>query len=259
MRRKIFITIFIIIFIFQAIIPIKVNAEPNSEETATEETEIEDETGEEMQIIPTQPKQTIFSPDITWEWVYEEGEYGLFVPSNADTIGNAPMIVWLHGNGDGLNGSESGLLSEPVPSLFKNWNMEGFSAFILCPQSRASWDNHAVKPLTDLIDKILQEYPIDPSNVVIMGHSAGAKGALQMAVNIPEYFSKAVVMSGYWVSGLSSITLPTKCYVGTSDTQTCKTHMSVHLEPTFGIDNCYWMGGATHNTVTKAAFYEDST
>lgn len=266
MRKKIIITILLIIFIIQAIMPIRVNAEPTDNQTGTNTGQTEtnpgtgnETTGDGMQSqIPTltKPKTSIFNKDVRWEWEYVDGQYGLLVPSNADSIENAPMIVWLHGNGDALDGSEGSLKGEQIPKLFLNWNMEGFSAFILCPQSKASWQTPNSSKIISAIEKVIQEYPIDPNNVVIMGHSGGAVGALSMAVNHSEHFSKAVVMAGLSYSR-EAASIPTKCYVGTQDS-TYVRYMATILEPLYGSENCFYMDGADHNSVNKAAFYEDN-
>lgn len=251
MRKKIVITILLIIFIIQTIIPVKVNAEPSNSELPT------GQTGQNMG-----NNATVFDPDVTWDWVYEPKEYGLWVPSNAEMIENAPMIVWLPGMGDGVDGTENGLKMNGLSELISNWKNEGFSAFILCPHSShngiSSWDGESASRLAEIIDKVILQYPIDPTNVVIIGRSAGAKGALQMARDIPEYFSKVVALSGYYVSGLNTITRPIKCYVGTLDLETCQSDMTNYLEPAFGEENCIWLEGADHKNIVEKAFYDDS-
>lgn len=272
-KKKIFITIFLIIFLMQAIIPIKVIAAPTNNQTTTNTEQNGNNmgtgmgagtgtnTGSEGVIPPgtqTAPQSTgsIFDPNATWEWEYVDGQYGLFVPNNADYLESVPMIVWLHGNGDGLSGDESGLKSTSVPELFFNWPMEGFKAFILCPQSKASWQKPDESKITGIIDKVMAEYPIDPDNVVIMGHSAGAVGAVTMAVRHPDYFSKAVIMAGLSYE-TSAASIPTKCFAGSHD-KTYVRYLETNLEPLYGSENCHIVEGASHGTITEAVFCDDS-
>lgn len=251
MRKKIVITILLIIFIIQTIIPVKVNAEPSNSELPT------GQTGQNMG-----NNATVFDPDVTWDWVYEPKEYGLWVPSNAELIENAPMIVWLPGMGKGIDGTANGLKESQFSSLISTWKMEGFSAFILCPHSsvngKNSWaNNESSSRLADIIDKVILQYPIDPTNIVIVGHSAGAQGAASMAKSIPEYFTKVVLIS---INGgsVSSISLPTVCYMGQDEESSYHTYMQKELIPKFGAENCFSMEGAHHNTIIEKAFYDDS-
>lgn len=259
MRKKIVITIILIIFIIQTIMPAKVNAEPSNNELPTEQT------GQNMGNNATQAtsNSTVFDPDVTWDWVYEPKEYGLWVPSNAEMIENAPMIVWLHGAGEGESGTEEGLKKNGFSKLICNWKMEGFSAFILCPHTSHngtnSWaNNESPSRLAEIIDKVILQYPIDPTNVVIIGRSAGANGTASMAKSIPEYFSKVVLIS-LKNEGVSSISLPTVCYVEQiDDGGTYLSYMQKTLIPKFGAENCFIMEGTDHSTIVEKAFYDDS-
>ena len=58
----------------------------------------------------------------------------------------------------------------------------------------------------------MEEYNVDRDNVVIVGHSFGGGNAAILANCLTNYFSKAVICSGYFEGKLLSI--PTQWYVG---------------------------------------------
>lgn len=214
----------------------------------------------------TTKKGLFYSKDITWDWnYYKSGDtmpYGIFTPSNADKAESLPMIVWLHGTG-GVSKGERELLRSGLPYAIKNNKLEGFGAYILCPQLTngysGTWsDENATDKLQAVLDKVIQEYNIDTNNVVITGHSLGGIGALYMAHNLSSYFSKCAVFSGYYPGfSPSEITMPTICYVGTNDDKSCIRDAEDYFKPAFGEENVFYIE-ANHTEVPKLAYTLDN-
>lgn len=240
MKRKIIITLFIIIAIIllSFLIPTTVHAATN---------------------------KTVFSKNTTWDWNYFKGgdvmPYSLFTPSNIDDLECAPLIVWLHGDGE-ISQNAKYLHNNGLPNALERWTLEGFSSYILCPQLTGEWtgtwyDDNAVTNLKALIDKIIKEYYIDTEQIMVMGADMGGRGALYMAYHMSDYFTKCVAFSAYDPGfDLSNITIPTVCYVGTYDTQECINVAETLFKPAFGEDKVISIK-ANHTQVTNVALKND--
>ena len=88
----------------------------------------------------TEPTESPFvSSDASITFSYEyvsDGDvmpYGLFTPSTAELNEKTPLIVWLHGSGEcGL--SKDTFSNRGLPRVLNNWELNGFNAYVLCPQ-----------------------------------------------------------------------------------------------------------------------------
>lgn len=148
----------------------------------------------------------LFSETITfsYDWV-DDGEYipyALYTPSCADDYYEIPLIVWLHGSGESYVAEEI-FRSKGLPAVMENWTLEGFNAYVICPQltgrfGNASWDNPtSVGYVMALLDEFIFKHNVDRDKVVISGHSLGGQGALYMAHEMPGYFSACASLSPY--------------------------------------------------------------
>lgn len=181
-------------------------------------------------IAPTEPTestepilQDLFTNKIIFEWEYTMLEdlmpYMLFSPSTKPAQ-DLPLIVWLHGSGE-KNVSFQDFGARGLPGILNNWQSEHFYAYILCPQLIGRYDTGAWylessrENLNALIDKIVDMYNIDTTNIIICGHSLGAQGALYMADKNPELYSKVAVFSGYHPNtAMDNIKVPIIGFVG---------------------------------------------
>lgn len=210
MKKKSLIITLIIILILQAIMPIKTNAFAENREVTSTPAKIEKQ----------KSKNTIFDDSITYKWEYHEEEslmaYGLYTPSNANELESVPMILYLHGSGETAV-SEDSLKSTGLPGVWdwEQWNLENFSAYVLCPHLRdwnGSWQTgQAVSDVTELLEEIIAKYNIDTENIVICGESRGGTGALYMANIISKYFSKCVAFSAFY-NGPFNTSMDTLCF-----------------------------------------------
>lgn len=121
-----------------------------------------------------------------------------------------PLVIWLHGMGDGaydgrqIEKSNIALwVSDDYQSRFKG--SEG--AFILAPRSVEEeglyWTDELIYPLRAAIDDFIDEnwYNIDLSRIYIGGYSMGGKMTLKMAVAYPEMFAAIFPICPAWVPG----------------------------------------------------------
>lgn len=211
-----------------------------------------------------------FGENITFDGKYiSDGEvmpYALYIPSTIDETKKTPLIVWLHGSGE-VGAGEKTFFNSGLLETMNNWKLDGFNAYVICPQlvgnwNTGRWNKEATRTnLQELLDKFMNEHNIDSEQVIIVGHSLGGQGALYMAHELPEYFSRCVVLSGY-DSGIdiSEITIPTIGFVGTSyagEDGNSISYMKNSLAEVFGIQNVFSIE-TSHGAVPKTAFNLDS-
>ncbi len=75
-------------------------------------------------------------------------------------------------------------------------------AFVVAPSNRGAqglgWNDLASWDALDVLDKVLQKYPIDPDRIYLSGHSMGAQGALHLVLFSPDRFA-AVSLAAPWI------------------------------------------------------------
>lgn len=205
-------------------------------------------------------EDSFFSDDITYDWIFEEeGDvmaYGLFIPSTAEDFEMLPMIVHLHGWA-GVTPSEDGLRTTGLPGCLETWELENFSAYVLCPcldGYDGSWRASGVpEMLKSLLDKIIGQYNIDAENIVISGESRGGTGALYIADYMPEYFSKCVVFSPFY-TGPFNTSMDTLCFYSWYADDASK--YARYLVSAFGADRVFTCGSG-HGSVGHSFMYND--
>lgn len=123
--------------------------------------------------------------------------YGLYTPSSAKSNETTPLIVWLHGSGS--VGASHDKFKSNFLSFLKNWKLEGFNAYVVCPLlSSGSWNTQtAKKKVYNLIDEIIREKNINTDKVILAGHSMGAQGIFNIADGKTDYYSALVFLSPY--------------------------------------------------------------
>ncbi len=130
--------------------------------------------------------------------------YGYFIPQDVE-VGKRPLIVWLHGAGEGgvdatiaYTGNKVVRLASPeVQKLFGG-------AYILAPQTKTFWLNDGsgeygrtgksmyVEALKATIDEFVEKNEnIDRDRIFIGGDSNGGFMTMRMIVDYPEFFAAA--------------------------------------------------------------------
>ena len=129
--------------------------------------------------------------------------YAVYAPENESDLNGVslPLIIWLHGSGEKNVGEKaflnSGLLK--VVSDWDNYNLEPIPAIIVAPQATPGWwggyeSNH--KTIYALVEYAKSKYNINPERVVLMGHSMGAHGVLELTLEMKKLnLYAAVTMS----------------------------------------------------------------
>jgi predicted peptidase len=134
--------------------------------------------------------------------VYREGpglDYVLWVPDEAPQGQGWPMIVYLHGGGDG-GGHPSGAVRGGLPRQIE----QGLTApWVVvsphCPNppqpNRPSWSEYP-DGVVAVVDEVRLRHPIDCSAILLTGASMGGYGAWDLATRCHGRFSAVAPVSG---------------------------------------------------------------
>ena len=140
--------------------------------------------------------------------------YGFYTPE--DSSGKHPLILWLHGQGEGGTDIEITLLGNRVTALTEDVIQDSFSgAYVLVPQCPTYWPEAVpyestpsyqpdgtsafTEPLMGLIEQILSENPgIDPNRIYIGGCSNGGYMTMNMLLTYPDFFAAAFPICPYY-------------------------------------------------------------
>ncbi len=149
------------------------------------------------------PKRERFHHSVS-QYEKEPLRYGYFVPTLKG--GKKPLIVWLHGAGEGGQDTAIAYSGNKVTELTEDWVQEKFGgAFVLAPQCPTMWlDDGSHKygdsgksmyteALKAVIDEFISLYDnaIDPNRVYIGGDSNGGFMTMRMLMSYPEFFAAA--------------------------------------------------------------------
>lgn len=134
-------------------------------------------------------------------------DYRYFSPVGENDTTKYPLVVWLHGMGDGeydgkqIDNSQIAFwASDEFQSRFKG--SEG--AFILAPRSLEEqslfWSDSLIYPLRAAIDDFIAQNKenIDLGRIYVGGYSMGGKMTLKMAVAYPELFAACFPICPAW-------------------------------------------------------------
>lgn len=134
--------------------------------------------------------------------------YGLLEPIQAKAGEKYPLVIFLHGAGERGKDNESQL--KHIQILYSYNVLDKYPSFVLAPQcpKRQVWSDlmngkpfsaTPTKPMAlfiEVLDKIMQEYPIDPSRVYVTGVSMGGFGTWDLITRFPDRFAAAVPICG---------------------------------------------------------------
>lgn len=276
MKRNIFVTLLLvvlaIILVGNRVSTVETAAETNvayaqNIENTEEKIETEPDETETIETEPVETEPLIFDESITFNVTYvNDGEvmpYALFEPSSAEDNPPEHLIVWLHGLGE-VSVSEETFLTRGPAGIIPSWKLENFNAYIICPHLKGKYNSKrwsiatAETNLANLLDKFIEEHNIEKENISLMGASLGGQGVAYMAVKMPDYFSRAVVLSGYAsIANMAEIKIPVIGYVGTigEDSVSIK-FMKNTLAPAIGEEKVKSVE-ASHADVPKVVFNFD--
>lgn len=216
--------------------------------------------------VPPETEPEYFAEDITFTGEYvESGDvmpYALYTPSSASDGSPVPVIIFLHGKGE-FGGGEHNFMNTGMPLVMNRWELEGFRAYVICPHMTGTWNTgywsqpDTANQIRDLLDKFITEHSVNTEKIYLMGFSSGGVGALYMALEMPDYFSKLVILSGLQLEGydISRISMPT---VGCAETSlSWASFMRSEFAHVFGEDSIRYYD-VEHYLLPRAAFNDDT-
>ena len=131
-------------------------------------------------------------------------KYRLYSPNRH---GRRPLIVWLHGGGEGASLPDNYYDNETT--LRANRGALGFAtreaqqvfngAYVLAPQSTSAWmqDGPRFAPLIhEIIRDVVRRRSVDPERIYVVGCSNGGYMSLKMTTVYPTVFAASVPICG---------------------------------------------------------------
>jgi predicted peptidase len=127
--------------------------------------------------------------------------YRIFEPALSSPSDKVPLILYLHGQGDG--GSDNTTQTYWMSRLQANTAGGPYAAFVVAPQLPLKWpfgttDRHQTEGLTltlMALQQAMNNPNVDLSRISVTGVSAGAYGAWDLIRRYPKLFAAAVPMS----------------------------------------------------------------
>ncbi|SNT47711.1 Predicted peptidase [Asanoa hainanensis] len=132
-------------------------------------------------------------------------KYRLFSPS--DCRGRRPLVVWLHGGGEGASLPDNYYDNETT--LRANRGALGFAtpeaqrifsgAYVVAPQSTSFWleDGPRFAPLIqEIVREVSRRHDVDRDRIHVVGCSNGGYMALKMTALYPSLFATSVPICG---------------------------------------------------------------
>jgi predicted peptidase len=133
-------------------------------------------------------------------------KYRLYTPPGAKHGRARPLVVWLHGGGEGgweqaydndlpliANRGALGFATKRAQQIFRG-------AYVVAPQATDFWLNDAAQgyaaKLKTLVDEVVAAKNVDPRRVYVVGASNGGYMTMKMAATYPDYFAAAVPICG---------------------------------------------------------------
>ncbi len=149
------------------------------------------------------------------QFVFAEGpvageysiDYRYYSPVKENDTQKYPVVVWLHGMGDGKYEG-----AQVERSNIAYWSSDEFQsrfapsggAFIIAARSREEdgicWNNEMIEPLRAAIDEFIanNKANVDLTRIYVGGYSMGGKMTLKMAIAYPGMFAAAFPICPAW-------------------------------------------------------------
>jgi predicted peptidase len=124
-----------------------------------------------------------------------ERKYGLFVPLNYDARAKYPVIVFLHGVGEGGNDAKANLRVGLAP--FVADRKEDFPFICIFPQSASGGWNENSESASDviaIIGDVEKTYSVDQERISLTGLSTGGYGTWAIGAKYKSVFAALVPM-----------------------------------------------------------------
>jgi predicted peptidase len=134
--------------------------------------------------------------------------YGILEPVKIESNEKYPLVIFLHGAGE--RGNDNSTHLKFIQILYSRNVLMKYPSFVLAPQCplKESWsDFMSGKPFSqtptrpmqlclEILEKVIKEYPVDPSRIYVTGLSMGGFGTWDLITRFPNRFAAAVPICG---------------------------------------------------------------
>jgi predicted esterase len=128
--------------------------------------------------------------------------FRLFVPTLNSTDDSVGLVLALHGSGSNGNDNLAQIRDCHLATYWAQPLVQSqYPSFILVPQcpSEMSWSNKNVyENVINMLDSIINLYPIDSKRIYVTGLSLGGNGTWSMLDQYPEKFAAAAPVCGWY-------------------------------------------------------------
>jgi predicted peptidase len=176
--------------------------------------------------------------------------YLLYLPENFEAYPHWPLMIFLHGSGE--RGDDLDLVKKHgPPKLAEEMKLPFIIVSPQCPAG-SRWEP---KPLIELIDHILAEFPVNRQKIFLTGLSMGGYGTWDLAAAFPGYFAAIVPICGVGnpADACNLKNIPTWVFHGEKDEIVS---VQKSLEMIEAIQNC---NGNVHFTIYPDAGHDSWT
>jgi poly(3-hydroxybutyrate) depolymerase len=127
--------------------------------------------------------------------------YAVFVPLNYDPNQKYPMIVFLHGVGEGGSDAKANLRVGLAPFVADRAN--SFPFICLFPQSTGDWNENSsnAEDAIAAIDEVSKAYSVDTDRISLTGLSTGGYGTWAIGAKYKSKFAALVPMGSSAADG----------------------------------------------------------
>ena len=147
---------------------------------------------------------------------YASGEfvmsYRFFQPARLEPGKKYPLILFLHGGGEGGTDNKFHLTASDGASVWADRQLQGCEpeCFVLAPQAfpmpgRMGWNDDQCRMVMALIDQLAGEYPIDTARLCCTGLSMGGRGTWTINRLFPDRFACMVGICGTYDFDLAAV------------------------------------------------------
>lgn len=143
-------------------------------------------------------------------------DYRYYSPAGENDTEKYPLVIWLHGMGDGASEGmqiEQYEIAKWTSTEYQSRFKGSEGAYILAARSLEEkglyWSDSLIYPLRAAIDDFIAQNKvnIDLSRIYVGGYSMGGKMTLKMAVAYPELFAAAFPICPAWTPGVEQTKL----------------------------------------------------
>lgn len=210
------------------LLPLETTAPTEATEIVTEAVGTVADSTERVEEIPPYLEYEYFREEVDYAVEYiSNGEvipHLLLEPSTAPDYEKLPLVIWLHGTGEKNSAVDEFRLNSlrKTIAIAGFTGLEGMNAYLVAPYLVQGdfWSpfwctETSANNIQDLVDYYVENYNVDPRQVVVSGHSLGGQGAVYMPQVLPDTFCAMVPISAYNPTvPLTNTEIPVWCFEG---------------------------------------------